>query len=84
MRRTTGFLFHPLAVIITLVAAEAFGMLLVDLLFRRDPGYVVVAGLGVLPLWGTLLALVYTANRRYRALLILGGLTAISTAILLY
>lgn len=77
-----GILFHPLAVLITLVAAEAAGMLLVSLLFSRDKGYLVLAGLGVLPLWGTLLALVYTADRRWRALLILSLAAAVATAIL--
>ncbi len=83
MPRLAGILFHVLAVIITLVAAEAAGMLVVSLLFGRDPGYVVLAGLGVLPLWGTLLALVYTADRRWRALLILLLATVASAAILM-
>lgn len=83
MPRLTGVLFHVLAIILTLVAAEAAGMLVVSLLFNRDPGYVVLAGLGVLPLWGTLLALVYTADRRWRALLILLLATVASAAILM-
>lgn len=75
-------MFHPLAVIVCLVAAEAFGMLAVSPLAARDKGWIVLAGLGVLPLWAALLALVYTANRRYRALGILAVAAAVSFAIL--
>lgn len=78
-----GMAFHPLAVILTLLAAEAIGMLAVAPLMKWDKGYVALAGLGVLPLWATLLTLVYTADRRYRALLILAILTAVCVALLL-
>ncbi|MBK1832004.1 hypothetical protein JIN77_14805 [Verrucomicrobiaceae bacterium R5-34] len=77
-----GVAFHSLVVVITLIAAEAIGMLIVLPLMKKDPGYIVIAGLGVLPIWGSLLAIVYTADKRVRAILALVTLTIISGLIL--
>lgn len=76
-------LFHPLAVLVTLVAAESIGMLAVSPFIGRDKGYIVFAGLAILPFWAVLLTLVYTADRSYRALAVLASAAAVSTFILL-
>lgn len=77
-----GVGFHLLAVPLTLVAAEAIGMVCVAPLVPLDEGWIVLAGLAVLPLWASLLALVHTADRRWRALGVLALVTVVSALLL--
>ncbi|MGJ8657420.1 MAG: hypothetical protein ACSHX6_13305 [Akkermansiaceae bacterium] len=75
-------LFHTLAVLVTLIAAEAIGMLAVSPFMENQKASIVFAGILVLPLWATMLTLVYTADKRGRALIILFSASVISTIIL--
>ncbi|MGE9268646.1 MAG: hypothetical protein ACQKBY_11155, partial [Verrucomicrobiales bacterium] len=62
---------HLVIIVVSLLAAEVLCMLAIWPWMRFDQGAVVVMGLFALPLWATLLTLIYTADRRWRTVLIL-------------
>ncbi|MDP0492677.1 MAG: hypothetical protein Q7Q71_16655 [Verrucomicrobiota bacterium JB023] len=75
---------HLSIVVVALIAAEVLCMVAILPFMQMDRGMVVVMGLVALPLWAALLTLVYTADRRWRTVLVLLGLSLLGALILFF